>query len=127
MGLDTILTSGVDTVFQVFAPFVLQGRYFVSPDGEGWGETEVNTGFGMETILNGLSQSDIKNTRFFSQIQPTDVIAMVKGKDIFASGIRVRNSDKFEVIHKSYTASYTIQGHDTDSAEALYLLLLREI
>ena len=144
MALADVFISAVDTAFTVFSSVVKTGRYIINKEGSGWGEStediippegsgepiipavDPKKEYTMEVIVNGLSQDDLKNTRFFAQIEPEDTVVMLKGKDIVSNGIRVRNSDSFEIDFASYTGSFTIISHDTDPAEALFLLLLRE-
>lgn len=126
MGLNLVFENAVQTAFTVFKDFVKPGKYIVSAKDSGWGEAVVPVEYEMEVIVNGLTQEDLRKTSFFTQIQSSDTIAMVKGKDIASNSIRVRNVDKFEVQFKSYTTQFVIVEHETDPAEALFLLLLRE-
>lgn len=126
MGLADVFTAAVETAFTVFADFVKSGAYIVEPDESGWTTSDVAVECEMDVIVNGLTQKDAQNTKFYAQIRETDTIVMVKGTDISKNNIRVRNSDSFKVIHKTYTQLYEIVAHDTDPAEALYLILLRE-
>jgi len=127
MGLNTLFESAVDTAFQVFKDLAKPGKYLVRPEESGWGDDEAPIEHSMEVIVNGLSQDDKKETSFYTEIQPSDTIVMVKGKDIAANSIRVRNSDKFQIQFKSYTSEFNIIASDTDPAEALYLILLRDV
>ena len=126
MGLAEVFESAVDTAFTIFVDAVKVGRYVVSPDNSGWGDTETIIKHQMEVIVNGLSQEDKRNTSFYTQIQPTDTIIMVRGIDIRDNSIRVSNSDLFEIDFASYTDLFTIEAHDTDPVEALFIILLRE-
>lgn len=126
MSLKDVFISAVDTTFTVFADMVKTGRYITNQEGNGFDDDLASDEYTMDVIVNGLSQSDLRNSKFFAQIQPEDTVIMVKGKDIASNAIRVRNSDSFEIDFPSYTGSFNIIGHDTDPAEALFLLLLRE-
>jgi len=126
MSLKDVLTSAVDTTFTVFADMVKPGKYTVNQEGNGFDDDVTPVSYEMGVIVNGLSQSDLKNSKFFGQIQPEDTVVMIKGKDITDNEIRVRNSDSFEIEFTSYTSTFNVIGHDTDPAEALFLLLLRE-
>ena len=126
MGLAEVFESAVDTVFTVFVDAVKVGRYVIPPVDSGWGGTETSVKHEMSVIVNGLSQEDKKNTSFYTQIQPNDTIIMVKGIDIRDNSIRVSNSDLFEIDFTSYTDLFTIEAHDTDPVEALFIILLRE-
>jgi len=126
MGLKNVFISAVDTAFTVFVDLIKPGRYIINQEGNGFDDELESEEYNMEVIVNGLSQSDLRNSKFFAQIQPEDTVVMVKGKDIASNSIRVRNSDSFEIDFSSYTGSFVIIDHDTDPAEALFLLLLRE-
>ena len=126
MGLDTVFSSAVDTLFVVFKDFVCKGEYSIAPVDSGWDDSPDPVTHEMDVIVNGLTQSELKNTSFYSQIAPTDTVIMIKGSDIEKNSIRIRNSDSFKITHKTYTQDYLIIDHDTDPAEALFLVLLRE-
>jgi hypothetical protein len=126
MGLNEVFTSAVETVFTIFTDFVKEGKYMILPEESGWEEGEVPSEYPMDVIVNGLSQRDLRNSKFFAQIQPTDTVIMVKGKNVIDAGIRVRNSDSFIITFRTGDQEFTIIDHETDPAEALYLILLRE-
>lgn len=126
MGLSDVLTSAVDTVFTVLSDFVCDAKYTVTPAESGWDESEVFTSFDLKVIPNGMSQNDLRNTKFFSQIAPTDTVAMVKGSEIKSNGIRVRASDTMNVTINSIDVPFEVIAYDTDPAFALYMILLRE-
>lgn len=127
MELKTVFNNAVETAFTVFASLVKEGGYIVTPENLGWDDTTPNLPIPMGVIVNGLTQKQLKNTRFYTQIEPTDTVIMVKGSDILNNGIRVRNSDRFTIkFSDTLTVSYEIQAHETDPADALYLILLRE-
>lgn len=128
MGFSDIFISAVDTAFTVFSDFVKSGKY-IYPNA-GWGSEnesdDIAAGIPIDVIVNGMTQKDLRNSKFYSQITPTDTVVMIKGKDIDSNNIRVRNSDLFSITFKNYTQLFIIVDHETDAANALYLLLLRE-
>jgi hypothetical protein len=138
MGLSDVFENAVNVAFQVFVDFVKPGTYIVRKSDDGWGPdpildppidppAESPNEFDMEVIVNGLSQKDLANSKFFAQMQPTDTVIMVKGYDIKSNSIRVRNTDKFQIEFSSYTGEFDIIDHETDPAEALFIILLREV
>lgn len=126
MGLNDVFISAVDTVFSVLSDFVVTAQYIVPPDSSGWSDTEVLSTYELKTILNGMSQNDLRSTKFFAQIAPTDTVAMVKGSEIKSNGVRVRASDTMIVPVNSIDTTFEVIAYDTDPAFALYMILLRE-
>lgn len=127
MGLQDVFIAAVEIAFQTFVELVRPGIYKFKPTGSGWEDgDDTPTDYPMEVIVNGLSQQDLKNTKFYAQILATDTVIMVRGTDIAKMSNRVRKSDEFEINHGKYVGKYSIEAHDTDPAEALFLLLLRE-
>jgi len=127
MGLDTLFEEAVETAFTIFADFIKSGKYIVTPLESGWGDSIVTPDYPMDVIVNGLSQKNIKNSAFIAQIRPTDTIIMIKGIDIKNSVKKVKNGDKFSVYIGGEWEIFEIITHDTDPAEALFLVLLRKM
>ena len=127
MSLNDVFQSAADTIFKIFDSLTKPG-YYVVREGTGWGEEdeEPDPAHSMKVIVNGLTQEQVRNTKFFTQIQPLDTIIMVKGADIRTNDIVVKNSDVFKVVFGSDTKAFDIIDHETDPAEAVYLMLLRE-
>jgi hypothetical protein len=126
MELSTLFHQGAKTAFAVFKSLQKDGTYIVNPSEAGWSNSAAPVQHSIKVIRASLTERELQNTRFYSQIKPTDVIVMVLGADIISKGIRVRSSDAFSIVYKTYTQSYEIVDYDTDPAEALYLILLRE-
>lgn len=127
MGLQDVFIAAVEIAFQTFVDLVRPGIYKANPSGSGWEDgDDVPIDYPMEVIVNGLGQKDLKNTKFYAQILETDTVIMVRGTDIAKMNNRVRKSDGFEINHGKYIGKYSVEAHDTDPAEALFLLLLRE-
>ena len=147
MDLTKVFQNAVTTAFNVFSGLVKQGKYVITPSESGWG-TEVVipedppvdppeepvdpppvpiTELEMGAIVNGLTQKDKANTSFFNLIEPSDTIVMVKGTDIKSLVPRVKVSDKFHLkLDGINWTEFNIIDHETDPAEALFLILLRE-
>jgi len=126
MDLNLVFKNAVDIAFTVFASLVKPGAYIVEPEEKGWDDTTENEPVPMDVIVNGLTQKQLRETRFYTQMEPTDTVIMVKGSDITEKGIKVRNSDKFSITFPTETTVFEIQANETDPAKALYLILLRE-
>lgn len=126
MSLLSTFHIAAKTAFDVFKSLQKDGTYIVKPVESGWDDSDDPVSVGLKVIPNNLSQKDLQNTRFYSEIQPTDTVIMVLGAEIIKAGIRVRTSDEFTIAYTSYTQLYEIKAFDTDPAEALYLILLRE-
>jgi len=94
MSIKNTLNSAVNTIFKTFKDIIKDGTYIVDENGDGWESTSsTSSEYPMETIVNGLSQRDLKGLSFYEHIQPTDTIVMIKGSDISKYGITVRSSD----------------------------------
>jgi hypothetical protein len=126
MGLDSVFINAVEIAFTVFTSLVKEGKYIVSSDEVGWGSTDLPNEYPMESIVNGLSQEDKKNTSFANLILPTDTIVMVRGTNIKSNVGNVKNSDIFQLKLGGAWETFNIVSHDTDPAEALFLILLRK-
>lgn len=126
MSLQDVFQNVAVIAFNVFSSLVRKGRYIVTPTESGWGDADTPSTYEMDVIENGLSQDQKANTKFYSQIQPTDNIIMVKGVDIIGNGIEVKNADEFEIDSRFGTKKFVIIDHETDPAEALFTILLRE-
>jgi len=126
MDLNTVFHNAVATAFKVFKGLIKSGEYIVAVESKGWSSSGTPTTASLDVIVNGLTQDQLKNTKFYTQMEPTDTVIMVKGKDLAEKGIRVRNSDNFRIDFDTYSTYFEIQGHETDPAQALYLILLRE-
>jgi len=131
MSLTDVFDSVVEAAFTIFADFVKSGKYIVTPGSSGWGESTIIPDHSMDVIINGLSQKNIRNSAFIAQIQPTDTIIMAKGVDIRNTVKRVKNGDEFSVKFiaddEDSWETFNIVTHDTDPAEALFLILLRKL
>lgn len=127
MELSQVFHNGVETAFKVFKSLQKDGQYIVTSAESGWDDSISPGIHDMKVIPSSFAQEDLKNLRFFSEIASDDVIIMIKGKDITNNNIRVRSSDKFNIAYTTYSQLYDIKAFDTDSAEALYILLLKEV
>ena len=125
MSLNDVFQNAAATIFKIFDSLTKPG-YYVVREGSGWGDDDPNPEHSMKVIVNGLTQEQIRNTKFFTQIQPLDTIIMVKGVDIRTNNIVVKNSDGYKIVFGLITKAFDIIDHETDPAEALYLILLRE-
>lgn len=126
MDLSGVFQKAVKTAFIVFSGQVKKGKYIVTPVESGWEEVVVPVEYGMDVIVNGLSQEDKANTSFFNQIQSSDTIIMAKGVDIKSTVVKVKNADKFHLLLDGEWEVFNIINHETDPAEALFLILLRK-
>jgi len=126
MSLNTVFSGAVDTIFTVFKDLVKQGNYLRLPAESGWEDSEVPTSYDISVIVNGLSQKEISNTKFYAHMNPTDTVIMVKGSEIAAHELRIRSSDLIQIVFSTYTGLFEIIDHETDPAEALFLILVRE-
>ena len=126
MELSTVFHNGVETAFKVFASLQKDGIYIISPNESGWDDSSDPIEVPMKIIPASFSQKDLHNLKFYSEIKADDVLIMVKGVDIINNNVRVRTTDLFQIVHRSYTQLYDIKAFDTDPAEALYILLLKE-
>lgn len=126
MNLNLVFENAVNTAFTVFKDLIKKGKYISEPSESGWGDDDPNVEIPMDVIVNGLSQEDKKNTSFAAQIMPSDTIIMVKGVDIKNTVKKVKSGDKFSLFLNDEWVELNIEAHDTDPAEALFLVLLRE-
>ena len=126
MSLLNVFHNAAKVAFNVFDSLKKEGVYIRNTIESGWDDSTDPDNSPMDVIISSLSEEQLRQTRFYSEITPTDIVAMVLGKDIETHGIRVRKSDNFRIYHRTYDQLYEIIGFDTDPAEALYLLLLRE-
>lgn len=125
MDLNNLFEEVTSTIFNVFSSLIKDGMYITMPVESGWDDpTQLNES-PCRVIVDGLSQEDKKNTSFFTQIQPTDTIVLIEGKDIRSNSIEVKNSDQFKILFGTTWKNFTVEAHETDPAEALYILLLR--
>lgn len=127
MGLDQVFHKGVETAFKVFKSLQKDGQYIITPNESGWDDSPSSVSKEMKIIPSSFSQKDLKNLRFYSEIESDDVVIMIRGVDIIDNGIRVRKGDQFQIAYKTYSQLYDIKAFDTDPAEALYILLLKEV
>lgn len=126
MSLLNTFKNAAKTVFNVFVSLQKDGYYISNTHESGWDDSDEATSHHMKILPSNLTEKELRNIKFYSEIQPTDTLIMVLGEDIIANGIRVRKSDFFQINHSSYSQLYEIIGFDTDPAEALYIILLRE-
>lgn len=121
MGLETIFSKVVESVFTVFNEAVKQAQYIVVTD-DGW-DTPTEVSSDIRIILDTFQQEDVKSISFNDLIQPTDVKGLVPGKDIIFSNISITTSDYIQVDGRKFT----IVSFDTDPMKMLYILLLRDV
>lgn len=126
MELSSTFHNAAKTAFVIFKSLQKDVSYIVKPEEDGWANSALPVSHPLKVIPNNLTQRDLQNTKFYSEIQPTDTVIMVLGAEIIKAGIRVRTSDEFSIAYTAYTQLYEVKGFDTDPAEALYLILLRE-
>lgn len=127
MELFGVFHLAAKTAFTVFKSLQRDGIYILNPDESGWTDSEAPTQVSMKIIPLSLSDEQVRNSKFFAKIKPTDTVVMVLGSDIISNNIKVRSGDSFSIVQRTSTQLYGIEDFDTDPAEALYLLLLREV
>ncbi len=112
---DTFHTAAA-TAFTVFASLVKSGMYtHVVDDGFSRTETEVP----VNIIISSFDQTDIQKVSFAALIQPTDIQGLIKGSDLT---LPLSSEGKMTVD----SIEYGVVAHQTDPAEALYIVLLRK-
>jgi hypothetical protein len=121
-----LFEDAVETAFTVFSSLLKDGMYLTVPEESGWGTDVPPVESPMVVIVNGLTQKDKENTSFFTQILSSDTIIMAKGADLRKNSVEVSSSDKFKILFGEVWKTFNIVAHETDPAEALYLLLLRQ-
>ena len=126
MELSTVFHQGAKTAFTVFKSLQKDGTYIVNPSEAGWEDSDDPVEHDFKIIPVSLSEGSLRDTRFYTEIQPTDTVIMILGADVIAKSLRIRTSDSFSIVYKTYTQLYEIKNFDTDPAEAIYMLLLRE-
>lgn len=130
MSLYDVFHKAAGVAFNVFSSLMKDAEYISRLQGSGWGDDAPNPRFPMKVIVNGLTQEQVRNTKFFAQMNPRDTIIMVKGVDIIGNNITVSTSDKFSVnlgtVEVPIMREFYIIDHETDPASALFLILLRE-
>jgi len=122
MALRATFVKAADTAFSLFKEAVRTGTY----------KHSVNTGFKntinnfpVSVIEGSFAEDDIKYLSFSEYIQPQDVKALIRGKEI-KSAITTQ-SDKIAIIQEDGTAfTYTVVAFDTDPFKVLYTFLLRK-
>lgn len=124
MSLYDVFHSAANTVFTVFKSLIVSGEY-VQNISTGWEDVApVPNTYPVDIILGAVSKEDMRQSRLYGLIQPTDVLALVKGSQIVFE-IKTGN-DTVKITHKSsQIVTYSVEGFDTDPAGAVYTVLLR--
>ena len=117
MGLQSVFTKGVRTVFSVLSDAVHTATLQVNND-DGWGNITPAT-YSIRVIIDRFTQEDVDYTSFYDLIQPTDTKGLVPGEDITVD----LKTDQ-QVIVGSDT--FNIVAWETDPMKAMYTLLLRK-
>jgi len=119
MTLSSVIESAVETAFGVFDEI---NSSFVYHDYEDNGfDDPTDRPIDVRLIKANMEQKDINNLSFRSKIQPTDVLALVPGKDL-SSVVRVKSGRELT----SSSESFRIVDFEVDPYKALYILLLRK-
>jgi len=118
MGIKQSFINGVETVFGVFNEAVENGTYTSTLD-DGFDTPVVSTD-NIRVILDAFSQKDVGNLSFSKEIQPTDTIGLIPGKD-FTLDVITGNTITIG------TRVFTIVEFETDPYKVLYTTLLRDV
>lgn len=124
MALYDVFNNAAETVFKVFKSLILQGTYLES-NATGWEERGAEpdpTPHLLDVIPSQMSKEDVERLSFSELVQPTDVVIMVRGRELT---VPMKTSNFFKVAHKTGEKTYSVEAWDTDPAEALYMILLR--
>ena len=128
LDLNKVVSKAVATIFNVCSSIVYSGTYTSIASSSGWAEDNGSQiTYDMNVIVGGFEQSDKEKLSFYTQIQPTDTLALIQGSDVAAAGITVSNSDQFTIHYSSGDVVLKIENHDVDPTGSLYTLQLREL
>jgi hypothetical protein len=118
MGLKETTIKAVEVIFTTLKDAVKSGQYTVKTD-DGF-DVVTSQSIPVRVILDKFRQEDSVSTSFSDLIQPTDSMGLVPGKDLTLAV-------KAQTILTIDERNFTIVAFETDSFEALYTLLLRDI
>lgn len=119
MALKQVFINAAETIFTVFSSLIHAAQYKVIID-NGFDTPTIEL-TPVDIILDTFAERDVQFLSFSALIQPTDVKGLVRGEHL--ADIDVSTTD--EVIIDDVT--YSIIAFNTDPAEAVYTLLLRNV
>ena len=123
MSLEDVFHDACETVFTVFESLIRDGEYLVTKT-DGWDDTSAEpNSIPMDVIINAYSKKDVEQTSFYDLVQVTDLIVMIRGRQITTP---LSTKNMMQITHKTLGVKlYSIEAWDTDPASALYVVLLR--
>jgi hypothetical protein len=117
MSLDTVFHNAAKTVFNVFKSIIHKVE-FVRVTDDGFDEEKTEK-FQVDMIVSSFDAKDVELLGFNRLIQPTDVKGMFRGKQLV--GFTPTTTD----IVVDGDTTYSVVATQTDPAQALWILLLR--
>lgn len=117
-----VFHNGAETIFKVFADIAHSATYIsVTGKTDFEGETPVETPTAIDIIMDTFSERDTQFLSFSRLLQPTDVKALVRGRQL--SAVALGTEDKVLVGDDTYH----VIAYSTDPAGAVYTLALRKV
>lgn len=120
MGIKATFAKGVERIFTAFGDVVKEGIYVLTDD-DGWGNVTTISSNPMRVITDKFEKEDLEKASFSELVQHTDTKGLVPAVDFTSQSLIPKTGKVFKVDD----VEFTIEAFDTDPAEAMYTLLLR--
>ena len=124
MSLNTTFQKAAEAVFAVFESLVYTVDYVVV-EKDGF-DIDSRTSYRVGMIIDTFAERDVQFLSFSNLIQPTDVKGLIRGQELRDAGVSVLSTNDV-VVRDDNSVEYSIIAYNTDPAEALYTLLLRNV
>lgn len=120
-----------EVVFDVFEELIIPSNHIIPAKKTGWSDDVTESVVTeLDIIPASFKKEEIDDLSFRNEVQPTDVIVMIKGNEVASKGVIFRSSHSFELFENgrdNEPETFSVIASDTDPAKALYLVLLRRI
>ena len=124
MSLKTTFINAAKTIFTVFSSLIVKVNYVVVVQ-DGF-DVDTENEYAVDMIIDTFAERDVQFLSFSALVQPTDVKGLILGQDLRDKGVHKLSTSDL-IVRIDDGTEYSIIAYNTDPAEALYTLLLRNV